>query len=125
MKSEVLGRQSERRTLTVRFADGEDLRSGLLELVHEFRLHAGRLTALGSLSNLQLQELEAATATFRKVFVGGDVRVIRMLGEVAAHAGTPMLTVHLIVADATGVKTSGYLLEAKVAGHLDVVVLES
>ena len=125
MTTKLFSTLDERRTFGIRFHDGEDVRTGLLRLVRVQSLRASRLTGLGHLRCVKLQEFDATTSNFRVVLIDNVTTIIRMLGEVASQSGTATITMHLIVCDAAGVRTSGYLLEAKAVNDVDVIIIES
>ena len=105
---------------------GEEVVSGLEQFAKKNKVAGGQVTATGSLSQVALGYFDRRSKKYKKnVELREAVQVLALSGDIAYDKGRPRLVCHAVVAKGDGGVFGGHLLEARVHGALEVVVMEA
>ncbi|HEY4214775.1 MAG TPA: DUF296 domain-containing protein [Steroidobacteraceae bacterium] len=108
----------------VRFAAGDEILSGLYDLVAKHRITAGHITGIGGLAPGALLGWGTPDGHgFKKIEIADKTEIVSLLGDISVRNGQPYVHVHMIVASADGSTKGGHLLEARVAPVAELTVV--
>jgi predicted DNA-binding protein with PD1-like motif len=108
----------------VRFVAGDEILSGLYDLVAKHGITAGHITGIGGLAPGALLGWGSPDGHgFKKIEIADKTEMVSLLGDISVRNGQPYVHVHVIVASADGSTKGGHLLEARVAPVAEVTVV--
>ena len=108
----------------VRFAAGDEILSGLYDLVAKHGITAGHITGIGGLAPGALLGWGSPDGHgFKKIEIADKTELVSLLGDISVRNGRPYVHVHVIVASADGSTKGGHLLEARVAPVAELTVV--
>ena len=108
----------------VRFSAGDEIVSGLNELVAKHHITSGHITGIGGLApGALLGWGDPDVGGFRKIEIKDKTEIVSLIGEISMRNGEPFVHVHMIVGSADGSTKAGHLLEAHISplGEITVV----
>lgn len=113
------------RTYQVRFADGDEILSGLTDLAIEEGITAAQITGLGGLSSavLAFGDPSVGERVFRLLPIDAKSELISLVGTVSLRDGRPSVHLHAVLALEDGTTRGGHVLELHVAPVAEVTVL--
>ena len=117
-------RTAEAHVFEVRFSTGDEILSGLYDLVAKHRITSGHIMGIGGLApGALLGWGDPEVGGFKKVEIKDKTEIVSLLGDISLRDGTPYVHVHMVVGSADGSTKAGHLLEARIApvGELTVV----
>jgi predicted DNA-binding protein with PD1-like motif len=106
----------------VNFSPGDEIMSGLTDLVRQHNVTAGYVTGLGGLSGALLVWGDPAGG-FTPIPVDEKCELISLLGHVAVRDGMPYVHLHAVVGFRDGSTKAGHVVEARVAPLAEVSVV--
>jgi predicted DNA-binding protein with PD1-like motif len=125
MKTKTLHSKGKaERMFAVELDIGEDPMSLLAGLVQRRSIGPSSITATGAFASAVLGFLDRSRRTYRRIVVAEHAEVLSFTGEVADHAGKPVIHVRAILGLADGTTRGGHLLEGSVWPGLEIVVSE-
>jgi predicted DNA-binding protein with PD1-like motif len=108
----------------VRFAAGDEIVSGLNDLVAKHGITAGHITGIGGLApGALLGWGDPDVGGFKKIEIRDKTEIVSLTGDIALRNGMPFVHVHMIVGSADGSTKAGHLLEAHVAPLAEITVV--
>jgi hypothetical protein len=117
-------RTSPAHVFEVRFSTGDEILSGLYDLVAKHGITSGHITGIGGLApGALLGWGDPEVGGFKKIEIKDKTEIVSLIGDIALRNGEPYVHVHMIVGSSDGSTKAGHLLEAHIApvGELTVV----
>ena len=111
-------------TFVVVFDKGNEVMTGLLEIVKQHNLDAAHFTGLGAFSDATLGYFQRERKDYKKISLNEQVEVLSLVGNIALGAGEPKVHAHVVLGRSDGTAYGGHLLAAHVWPTLEVVVTE-
>jgi uncharacterized protein len=108
----------------VRFSTGDEILSGLYDLVAKHGITSGHITGIGGLApGALLGWGDPEIGGFKKIEIEDKTEIVSLIGDIALRNGEPYVHVHMIVGSQDGSTKAGHLIEARIApvGELTVV----
>jgi predicted DNA-binding protein with PD1-like motif len=108
----------------VRFSTGDEILSGLYDLVAKHHITSGHITGIGGLApGALLGWGDPEVGGFKKIEIKDKTEIVSLIGDISLRNGEPYVHVHMIVGSSDGSTKAGHLLEAHIApvGELTVV----
>jgi predicted DNA-binding protein with PD1-like motif len=125
MRSRLLQNIEGHRTFAVVLQTGEEVMSCLQTFIEKERVSAAQITAIGALSDANLNYFDWDTKAYQPIPVREQVEVASLIGDVAlSPAGKPALHIHTVLGRRDGSALAGHLAEAHVRPTLEVIVTE-
>lgn len=125
MQSRLLHEAGGQRTFAVILQTGDEVIACLTDFATRERITAAQVSAIGALSDAELQYFDWETKDYRKIPVDEQVEVASLLGDVAEADGKPALHLHIVIGRRDGSAMAGHLGTAHVRPTLEVIVTES
>ncbi len=125
MQSRLLHEAGGQRTFAVILQTGDEVMACLTDFATRERITAAQVSAIGALSDAELQYFDWETKDYRKIPVNEQVEVASLLGDVAEADGKPALHLHIVIGRRDGSAMAGHLGAAHVRPTLEVIVTES
>lgn len=126
MQSKLIHEADGQRTYALVLAAGEEVMGALKAFAAEERLAAAQITAIGALSDAELQYFDWQAKEYRPIPVREQVEVASLVGDVAlAPDGKPAVHVHIVVGRHDGSALAGHLARGHVRPTLEVILTES
>lgn len=112
-------------TYHVRFADGDEILSGLTDLAQREGITAAQVTGLGGLSSalLAFGDPSIGERVFRLLPVDAKSELISLVGTVSLRDGEPSVHLHAVLALEDGTTRGGHVLELNVAPVAEVTII--
>jgi hypothetical protein len=107
----------------VRFSAGDEIMSGLTDLVLEHGIASGYVTGLGGLSGALLAWGDPEVGAFKKISVDEKCELVSLVGHIQTRDGKPAVHLHAVVAFRDGSTKAGHVMEAHVAPLAEVSVV--
>lgn len=124
-------RTGETHVFEVRFSTGDEILSGLYDVVAKHRITSGYIMGIGGLAPGALlgwgdPEVSPDVGGYRKIEIKDKTEIVSLLGTIFLRNGTPFVHVHMVVGSADGSTKAGHLVEARIAplGEFTVVATE-
>jgi predicted DNA-binding protein with PD1-like motif len=108
----------------VRFSTGDEILSGLYDLVAKHHITSGHITGIGGLApGALLGWGDPDVGGFKKIEIKDKTEIVSLIGDISMRNDAPYVHVHMIVGSADGSTKAGHLIEAHIApvGELTVV----
>jgi len=112
------------RVFEVRFGRGDEILSGLYDLVAKNKITAGHITGIGGLApGALLGWGDPEVDAFKRIEIKDKTEIASLIGDISSPNGKPYVHVHMVVSSSDGSTKAGHLLEAHIAplGELTVV----
>jgi uncharacterized protein len=121
-------RTAEAHIFEVRFSAGDDILSGLYDLVAKHHITSGHIMGIGGLAPGAVlgwgdPDVNPGVGGYRKIEIKDKTEIVSLLGDIYMRDGSPFIHVHMVVGSADGSTKAGHLVEARIAplGELTVV----
>ena len=124
MKAKVINDGPER-TFALVFERGDKVVSTLERFATEHGLNASRFSAIGAFWDAELGYFDLERKDYDRIFVGEQVEVLSLFGDLALDGAKPKLHAHAVLGRRDGSTVGGHLLEATVRPTLEVLLVES
>lgn len=124
MRSKLLNDSGER-VYAVVFQTGEEVIGGLTRFAEEHNITAGRFSAIGALSTLELGYFDWPSKQYKKISLDQQVEVLTLIGHIVLEHERPTLHAHIVVGNSDGAAFGGHLMSAQVRPTLEVIVEQS
>jgi uncharacterized protein len=124
MQSRLVGREKGARNWVVAFGKGDEVMSGLTDLMKREDIKGAHLTAIGAFSSALFGWFDKDLKAYRDIPVTEQVECISLIGDVGVAEGKPALHVHGCVGHPDGRVTGGHLHQAVTWPTLEVFVSE-
>jgi predicted DNA-binding protein with PD1-like motif len=105
------------------FGAGDEIVSGLTDLMLKHNIKAGYVTGLGGLSGALLAFGDPKVNAFKKIPITDKCELVSLVGDVAERDGKPYVHLHAVVAFADGSTKAGHVMEAHVAPIAEISVV--
>jgi predicted DNA-binding protein with PD1-like motif len=108
----------------VRFSTGDEILSGLYDLVAKHHITSGHITGIGGLApGALLGWGDPEVGGFKKIEIKDKTEIVSLIGDISMRNDAPYVHVHMIVGSSDGSTKAGHLIEAHIApvGELTVV----
>lgn len=105
------------------FSAGDEIMSGLTDLVLEHNVTSGYVTGLGGLSGALLAWGDPEVGAFKMIPVDEKCELISLLGHIALRDGKPYVHLHAVVGFRDGTTKAGHVIEARVAPLAEISVV--
>jgi predicted DNA-binding protein with PD1-like motif len=125
MVQEVQLNDVPERTFVLRFDEGDEVASTLLDFAERRNVRAAEITGIGALSDVVLGFFDLDRREYHKNPVKEQVEVVSLVGNLAEKDGKPKLHAHIVVGKRDGTALGGHLIEGHVRPTLEVVVSDS
>ncbi len=126
MESKLLFEQNGQRTFAIVMKTGEEVFGSLSDFARKERIAAAQLSAIGALSDVELNYFNWEKKEYEKIPVHEQVEVASLLGDIAlSPEGQPTLHVHIVVGKRDGTAMAGHLAKAHVRPTLEVILTEA
>jgi predicted DNA-binding protein with PD1-like motif len=108
----------------LRFSDGDEILSGLNELVAKHRIATGHIAGVGGAApGALLGWGDPDIGGFRKIETDARTEIASLLGEITLRNGEPFVHVHMILSSADGSTKAGHLIAARAAPLAEITVI--
>jgi predicted DNA-binding protein with PD1-like motif len=107
----------------VAFTTGDEILSGLTDLVREHDITSGYITGLGGLSGALLGFGDPALNAFRRIPVDVKSELVSLVGHIQSRDGVASVHLHAVVALEDGSTKAGHVFEARVAPIAEISVV--
>jgi len=113
------------RTYQIRFAEGDEILSGLTDLTRDEGISAAQVTGLGGLSSalLAFGDPSVGERVFRLLPIDSKSELVSLVGTVSLRDGTPSVHLHAVLALEDGTTRGGHVLALNVAPVAEVTIL--
>jgi uncharacterized protein len=126
MEAKQVHDQSGQRTFVIVLKTGEEVMSSLTNFAKKEHISAAQISAIGALSEVELNYFDWQTKKYEKIPLHEQVEVASLLGDVAmSPKDEPSLHLHIVVGKRDGSAMAGHLGGAVVRPTLEVVLTES
>lgn len=125
MQSKLLHDTGGQRTFAVILQTGDKVMACLKDFVTREKITAAQISAIGALSDVELQYFDWEKKSYQKIPLNEQVEVASLLGDVAEADGKPAIHIHIVVGRRDGSAMAGHLGEAHVRPTLEVILTES
>jgi len=105
------------------FAAGDEIVSGLTDLMLKHNIKSGYVTGLGGLSGALLAFGDPKVNAFKKIPITDKCELVSLVGDIAERDGKPYVHLHAVVAFADGSTKAGHVMEAHVAPIAEISVV--
>ncbi len=105
------------------FGAGDEIVSGLTDLMLKHNIKSGYVTGLGGLSGALLAFGDPKVNAFRKIPITDKCELVSLVGDIAERDGKPYVHLHAVVAFADGSTKAGHVMEAHVAPIAEISVV--
>ena len=105
------------------FSAGDELVSGLTDLMLTNNIKSGYVTGLGGLSGALLAFGDPKVNAFKKIPITDKCELVSLVGDIAERDGKPYVHLHAVVAFADGSTKAGHVMEAHVAPIAEISVV--
>ena len=108
----------------VRFSTGDEILSGLYDLVAKHHITSGHITGIGGLApGALLGWGDPEVGGFKRIEIKDKTEIVSLIGDISMRNDAPYVHVHMIVGSSDGSTKAGHLIEAHIApvGELTVV----
>ena len=105
------------------FSAGDEIMSGLTDLVLQHNITSGYITGLGGLSGALLAWGDPEVGAFKMIPVDEKCELISLLGHIAVRDGKPYVHLHAVVGFRDGSTKAGHVMEARVAPLAEISVV--
>jgi len=105
------------------FGAGDEIVSGLTDLMLKHNIKSGYVTGLGGLSGALLAFGDPKVNAFKKVPITDKCELVSLVGDIAERDGKPYVHLHAVVAFADGSTKAGHVMEAHVAPIAEITVV--
>jgi predicted DNA-binding protein with PD1-like motif len=122
-KMRVTETQGTAHVFDANFSAGDEIMSGLTDLVLEHNITSGYVTGLGGLSGALLAWGDPEVGAFKMIPVEEKCELISLLGHIAVRDGKPYVHLHAVVGFRDGSTKAGHVMEARVAPLAEVSVV--
>ena len=122
-KMRVAETQGTAHVFDARFSPGDEIMSGLTDLVLEHDITSGYVTGLGGLSGALLAWGDPEVGAFKMIPVDEKCELISLLGHIAVRDGKPYVHLHAVVGFRDGTTKAGHVMEARVAPLAEISVV--
>jgi len=121
-KMRVAETQGTAHVFDVNFSPGDEIMSGLTDLVRQHNVTSGYVTGLGGLSGALLVWGDPAGG-FTPIPIDEKCELISLLGHVAVRDGKPYVHLHAVVGFRDGSTKAGHVVEARVAPLAEISIV--
>jgi predicted DNA-binding protein with PD1-like motif len=125
MQSRLLHDTDGQRTFAVILSTGDEIMACMKDFVTREKITAAQISAIGALSDVELQYFDWETKNYLKIPLREQVEVASLLGDVAEADGKPAIHIHIVVGRRDGSAMAGHLGKAHVRPTLEVILTES
>jgi predicted DNA-binding protein with PD1-like motif len=126
MEAKLIHDHDGQRTFAIVLKTGEEVFTSLGDFAARERIGAAQISAIGALSDVELNYFDWDKKTYLKIPLDEQVEVASLTGDVALSTdGKPSLHVHIVVGRRDGSACAGHLGEAHVRPTLEVILTES
>jgi len=105
------------------FSAGDEIVSGLTDLMLKHNIKSGYVTGLGGLSDALLAFGDPKVNAFKKIPITDKCELVSLVGDIAERDGKPYVHLHAVVAFADGSTKAGHVMEAHVAPIAEISVV--
>ncbi len=105
------------------FSAGDEIVSGLTDLMRKHNIKSGYVTGLGGLSSALLAFGDPKVNAFKKIPITDKCELVSLVGDIAERDGKPYVHLHAVVAFADGSTKAGHVMEAHVAPIAEISVV--
>ena len=105
------------------FGAGDEIVSGLTDLMLKHDIKSGYVTGLGGLSGALLAFGDPKVNAFKKIPITDKCELVSLVGDIAERDGKPYVHLHAVVAFADGSTKAGHVMEAHVAPIAEISVV--
>ena len=105
------------------FGAGDEIVSGLTDLMLKHNIKSGYVTGLGGLSGALLAFGDPKINAFKKIPITDKCELVSLVGDIAERDGKPYVHLHAVVAFADGSTKAGHVMEAHVAPIAEISVV--
>ncbi len=106
-----------------RFSAGDEILSGLTDLVRRHGITSGYITGLGGLSTALLAWGDPALGAFKKIPIDEKCELISLIGHISMRDDGPYVHLHAVVGMKDGTTRAGHVFEAHVAPLAEISVV--
>jgi uncharacterized protein len=122
MKTKSLNPDNQR-VFTLVLEPGDEIVSSILEFARREKISAGRLTAVGAVSDAVVAYFDRETKQYKKNAVKEQTEVAALTGTIAVQDGEAKLHAHGVLGRRDGSAIAGHFIEAHVWPTLEVVLV--
>ena len=105
------------------FGAGDEIVSGLTDLMLKHGIKSGYVTGLGGLSGALLAFGDPKINAFKKIPITDKCELVSLVGDIAERDGKPYVHLHAGVAFADGSTKAGHVMEAHVAPIAEISIV--
>ncbi len=122
-KMQVHESTADVRVFQANFGAGDEIVSGLTDLMLKHNIKSGYVTGLGGLSGALLAFGDPKVNAFKKIPITDKCELVSLVGDIAERDGKPYVHLHAVVAFADGSTKAGHVMEAHVAPIAEISVI--
>lgn len=122
-KMQVHETTSDVHVFQANFGPGDEIVSGLTDLMLKHNIKSGYVTGLGGLSGALLAFGDPKLNAFKKIPITDKCELVSLVGDIAERDGKPYVHLHAVVAFADGSTKAGHVMEAHVAPIAEISVV--
>ena len=124
MKSKLLSDKQSEKSFVLVFETGDEILSELLHFAKEQKISAAHFTAVGACESVTLGFFDLEKKDYEKIFVGEQVEVMSLVGNIALYQNEPKIHSHIVVGKRDGTAQGGHLIFGQVRPTLEMFVSE-
>lgn len=122
-KMRITETQAAAHIFDLNFSPGDEIMSGLTDLVLKQNITSGSITGLGGLAGALLAWGDPEVGAFKMIRVDEKCELISLLGHVAVRDGKPYVHLHAVVGFRDGSTKAGHVMEARVAPLAEITLV--
>ena len=116
---------SGQRIFALRFAEGEEVVSALLDFSERQEIAAAEITGIGAFSDVTLGFFDLDRRAYHENAIADQAEVLSLIGNLAEFEGKPKLHAHIVVGKRDGAAMGGHLLSGHVRPTLELIINEA
>lgn len=122
---EVHERAAPMRVLEIAFAEGDEILSGLTDLVQRHGITSAQITGLGGLAEAMLAfgDPSIGAFVFKQIPIEEKSELVSLVGNVSLRDGEPYVHLHAVLALEDGTTRGGHVLALDVAPVAEVTIV--
>jgi uncharacterized protein len=125
MKDTLLYEHGGLRTFAIVLTSDEEAMAAITSFAERRQLRASQFTAIGAFSRVVVAYFDWETKEYRKTWIGEQVEVLSLLGDITLESGKPKVHAHVVISKADATAHGGHFIEGDVRPTLEIVLTET
>jgi predicted DNA-binding protein with PD1-like motif len=120
MQAKLIKDTPEEKVYSIVFSRGDEALSGLTDFAIQHKIGDAHFTAIGAVRGATLAWFDLSKKMYRRIPVDQQVKVLSLVGDIAAFNGKPVVHMHAVLGKPDGSTMGGHVFELNVNPTLEV-----